>query len=203
MAGATGSGEALGAGGAPMDRADSAAAGPGAPAGRDRLDAPARGRAPHAAEVTLRPVTAEVLGAVCALELAPEQWAFVETPAVPIAQASSDRALWFRAISAGDEPVGFLMVRDAPLFGTAAPGEYDLWRFLIDRRHQRRGYGRRAMRLLLAELRARPGAVGLRRSYVPGEGGPRDFYAGLGFAETGEVIGEPGDQEVVMRLPLR
>jgi RimJ/RimL family protein N-acetyltransferase len=95
------------------------------------------------------------------------------------------------------------MVRDAPLLEPPRMGEYELWRFLIDHRHQRKGYGRRAMALLLDLLRARPGATALRLSYVPGEGGPRDFYARLGFQETGEVIGEPGDQEIVMRLPLR
>ena len=78
---------------------------------------PTRRRSPSA------PVTADTLGAVCALELAPEQWAFVETPAVSIAQAYFDRALWFRAISAGAEPVGFLMVRDPPLSGAASPGQ--------------------------------------------------------------------------------
>lgn len=41
------------------------------------------------------------------------------------------------------------MVRDAPLLEPPRMGEYELWRFLIDHRHQRKGYGRRAMALLL------------------------------------------------------
>ncbi|HEX2037208.1 MAG TPA: GNAT family N-acetyltransferase [Chloroflexota bacterium] len=42
-----------------------------------------------------------------------------------------------------------MMVRDAPLLEPPRMGEYELWRFLIDQRHQRKGYGRRAMAMLL------------------------------------------------------
>jgi diamine N-acetyltransferase len=75
---------------------------------------------------------------------------------------------------------------------------YFLWRFMIAGEHQRRGFGRRALELVVEYVRTRPGAAELRVSYVPGEGSPRDFYAGFGFVETGDV----DDGEIVMRLPL-
>lgn len=50
-----------------------------------------------------------------------------------------------------------------------------------------------------AELVRAEGATELLTSYVPGEGGPADFYARLGFVPTGEVD-EAG--EIIVRLAL-
>ncbi len=76
--------------------------------------------------------------------------------------------------------------------------EYYLWRFMIDARYQHFGFGRRALEQLIAHVRARPNATELKLSYVPAEGGPEPFYAGLGFVNTGEV----DDGENVMKLTL-
>lgn len=144
-------------------------------------------------EVTLREVTAETVRAVCTLETTPEQKRFVAPNAVSIAQAYFSDEAWFRAIYAGETPVGFLMLADQP-----AKPEYYLWRFMIDARYQRMGFGQRAMRLLIEHVRTRPGATALLTSAVPGEGGPRPFYERLGFTVTGELDGI----EEVLRLPL-
>jgi len=45
-------------------------------------------------------------------------------------------------------------------------------------------------------VRGRPGATEMLLSYVPAEGSPEPFYAGLGFVNTGEIE----DGENVMRL---
>jgi diamine N-acetyltransferase len=76
--------------------------------------------------------------------------------------------------------------------------EYYLWRLMIDAAHQRRGYGREALRLLCDRVRTRPGACELLTSAVPGEGSPRPFYESCGFIATGEV----DDGEEVLRLVL-
>lgn len=97
-------------------------------------------------------------------------------------------------IEADGEPVGFLMYADAVEAGTPEPY---LWRFLLDRRHQRRGIGQRALSAWLADLRA-AGHRTVRTSWVPERGGPEPFYTRLGFVPTGEVE----DGEVVARLDL-
>ena len=76
--------------------------------------------------------------------------------------------------------------------------EYYLWRYMIDARYQGLGFGRQALLLLIEHVRTRPDAKELLLSYVPAEGGPELFYAGLGFVNTGEVH----DGENVMRLTL-
>ena len=81
--------------------------------------------------------------------MAQEQSSYVATNAKSIAEAYFEPKAWFRAIGAGDELVGFAMVYRDP-----AAGIFYVWRFMIDARHQGRGYARRAMALLLDEARA-------------------------------------------------
>ena len=61
-----------------------------------------------------------------------------------------------------------------------------LWRFLVDRRHQGRGIGHRALTELVDRL-TREGSRSLRVSWVEGPGSPRRFYERFGFSPTGEV----------------
>lgn len=145
------------------------------------------------ATVTLRPVTAQTVRAICALEPAPDQRHFVAPNAVSIAQAYFTPSAWFRAIYAGEEPVGFIMLD----LDTSKP-EYSVWRFMIAAGHQGRGYGAAALRLAIETIRTQPGAREVLLSYVPGPGSPEGFYRKLGFEPTGQV----DDGEIVMRLRL-
>ncbi len=147
----------------------------------------------HDSVVSLREVTADTVGAILRLKVKPEQEQFVANNAVSIAQAYFEPKAWFRAIYADETPVGFVMLYDDP-----DKPEYFLWRYMIDGRYQRLGLGRQALRLFIDHVRSRPGATELLCSYVPGEGSPQPFYAGLGFVETGEV----DDGENVIRLVL-
>jgi diamine N-acetyltransferase len=143
--------------------------------------------------VTLREVTAKTVRAVCALEVAPEQRGYVAPNAISIAQAHFEPKAWFRAVYVGDEPVGFVMLHE-----DREKSEYFLWRFMIAAEHQRKGYGKRALDLVVEHLRSLPDARELRSSFVPGDHGPRDFYLRYGFVETAEV----DDGEHVIRLDL-
>jgi diamine N-acetyltransferase len=146
------------------------------------------------APVTLREVTRDNLGDVLRLKVTEEQRNFVADNATSIAQAHFyPEMAWFRAIYAGETPVGFLMLADE-----AEKQEYFLWRFMIDARYQGRGYGRRALELLVEHVRTRPGAAALGVSYVPGEGSPGPFYHRFGFADTGEV--DDGENVALLNL---
>lgn len=94
-----------------------------------------------------------------------------------------------RGIEADGEPVGFLMYADN--------GPY-LWRFLIDRRHQQRGIGRRVLMQWIEAMRA-DGHEWVETSWVSGKGTPEPLYRSVGFVPTGEIE----DGEIVARLPLR
>ena len=143
---------------------------------------------------TLREVTDENLFPVLKLNVAETQKRFVAPNDVSIAQAyfARERA-WFRAIYADETPVGFLMLSDEP-----QKPEYFLWRLMVDAKYQGMGFGFKAMKLLIAHVKTRPGAAELLTSYVPGEGCPEPFYRKVGFEETGEV----DEGERVMRLKV-
>jgi diamine N-acetyltransferase len=64
-----------------------------------------------------------------------------------------------------------------------------LWRLLIDRLHQRRGIGGRALDLVSEECR-RMGDETLLTSWTEGKGSPRSFYLRNGFEPTGTVVDE-------------
>ena len=51
-------------------------------------------------------------------------------------------------------PVGLIAIEDNP-----SAGRYNLWRFMLGRHHQRRGYGRAAVALLVSHVRTRPNAT--------------------------------------------
>ena len=143
-------------------------------------------------EVTLREVTRENLGVVLNLTVSEAQRKFVASNAKSIAQAHFyPEKAWFRAIYAGETPVGFLMLSDE-----ANKAEYFLWRLMVDERYQGMDFGRRAMLLLIEHVKTRPNATKLETSCVPGAGSPCAFYKRLGFEPTGEV----DDGEEVMEL---
>ena len=142
--------------------------------------------------VELREITAETVRQVTALAVAPDQEGYVAPNAVSIAEAYFQPKAWFRAIAAGEELVGFAMV-----YRDAEAGEFYVWRFMIDARHQGRGYGRRAVELLVEEARG-DGVERVTLSVVPGDRSALEFYKRLGFGETGNVHGK----EIELALPL-
>ena len=152
--------------------------------------------------VTLREVTRDNLRDILRLKVSPAQERLVAPNAVSIAQAHFHPEAWFRAIYAGETPVGFAMLEDWRQAPESAPEDWwrepyvGLWRFLIDARYQSLGFGAQAMRLLIGHARAAPGAKAMLLSFVPGEGSPEGFYRRFGFEPTGEV----SEGEHVMRL---
>jgi diamine N-acetyltransferase len=146
--------------------------------------------------VDLREVTAETVGQVCELSdtLSDSQKKMVAPNAYSIAQAHFEKNAWFRAVYADETPVGFVM-----LYDDADKDRVYLWRFMIAGEHQGKGYGRRALELVLEHARRRPNAREITASYVPIEGGAGPFYRKLGFEPTGAMDGE----EVVIRRSLR
>ena len=134
--------------------------------------------------ISLREVTEDNLFPVLKLRVDEAQEQFVAPNATSIAQAYFARELaWFRAVYADETPVGFLMLEDNP-----QEPEYILWRLMVDAKYQGMGFGFKAMALLIAHVKTRPGAVELKTSYAPGEGSPAPFYGKLGFVETGEIL---------------
>jgi diamine N-acetyltransferase len=141
--------------------------------------------------VALIPVTADNVDAVCELAVHERQRRYVAPAARTVAEAKEhEPGAFLRAIAVDDRPVGVLWVQ------TDEPAPY-LVRFMVDAAWQGRGVGRRAVALLLDELRA-AGHAELELSYVPGEDGAERFWLNCGFQPTGRVHGG----EIVVRMDL-
>ncbi|MCL2619926.1 MAG: GNAT family N-acetyltransferase [Defluviitaleaceae bacterium] len=104
-----------------------------------------------------------------------------------------------------DMPVGFMMVAYDPPHKFAninnnGQAFYYLWRLMIDDAHQNKGYGRAAMKLVIAEAKAHAHgeANAFYTSVVPESTVTPSFYGSFGFVKTGEI----DEGEEVMRLEL-
>jgi len=132
--------------------------------------------------LSLREVTESTVRTICNLEVAEHQESFVAPNAVSIAQAYFNKNAWFRALYHDDTPVGFMMLHQ-----DLDQGQYYLWRFMIDKNHQGKGYGKEAMGLIIEHVKQSPNAMELTLSCDPGDDGPENFYKKLGFEFTGEI----------------
>ena len=157
-----------------------------------------------AVAVTLEEITAENREAVLALRIVPGQDRFVSSVRDSLAEAAEypHARPWYRAVFASGEPagpVGFVMVSwNCEPQPPEIIGPWFLWKLLIDKRYQGRGYGAAVVRQI-AELVRAEGATELLTSYVPEDGGPAGFYQRLGFEPTGEL---DATGEVIVRLRL-
>ncbi len=149
--------------------------------------------------VSLREITADTVRAINRLDVKPEQQGQVARNSESLAQALFSPEAWYRAIYAGDDPVGFVMLYDESLRATppGRPQAY-VWRFMVDARFQGRGIGAAALEQVIAHVRARRVFASLFVSYVPGPASPEAFYLRAGFRHTGTV----DEGEVVLELPL-
>ena len=151
------------------------------------------------ARVAFRKITGKTVRTICGLSVSEEQKRFVAPTAVSIAQAYFAKSAWFRAIYADETPVGFVMLAEVP-----ERGKHYLWRFMIDARYQGKGYGRRALELVIRHVRKDPKAKALYLSVVRAKGSAEDLYRSFGFDFAGKVEGteQEGGTEHVMRLDL-
>jgi diamine N-acetyltransferase len=156
----------------------------------------------HLGPVSLREITDANRRAVEQLSVTNEQANYVASNAESLLEAAAtpNARPWYRAVYAGEIPVGFVMISDSiPATFPEYLGPYFLWRLMIDTRWQGRRYGTAALDLVVDYVRNRPDARYLLCSLVPGTvGSPRGFYLGYGFRLRGDWF----DGEEVIELPL-
>jgi GNAT superfamily N-acetyltransferase len=151
--------------------------------------------------ITLREITEDNSESVLALRCTPDQERFVTSVVDSLAEAADypQANPWFRAVYAGERPVGFVMLSwDVEPQPPEIIGPWFLWKLLIDYRHQGLGHGQEVVRQIVELVRAQ-NATELLTSHVPGEGSPAGFYARLGFVPTGELDPEG---EIILRLTV-
>ena len=97
------------------------------------------------------------------------------------------------AIYADDIMVGFIMM------GFYIPkGVYTVWRLMIDKRFQGKGYGRAALLLAIKYLEEKYNVSEIYLSFCPENSVAEELYSSVGFQRTGEIE----DTEIVMCLKV-
>lgn len=135
-------------------------------------------------EITLREITKTTVWEVLQLEPSADQKQFVASNAESIAEAyfQQDYA-WFRAIYSDECPVGFIMIGMDPKDDFCF-----LWRFMIDKKYQRKGFGKKALENVCEYLQSKTKFRKIITSYHEANGDPSGFYKKMGFIEGDEVV---------------
>lgn len=131
--------------------------------------------------VELRMITPENYEDVLALRVSDAQKGFVPTVTESLAQAwvYRDTAYPF-AVYASGEPVGFIM-----LGYYEEKKQYTVWKFLIDEMHQRKGYGKAALRAAIEWLQQTFHVTEVFLGCVHENYAAERLYASVGFMRTG------------------
>ena len=148
---------------------------------------------PERPDISLRPVTADNMGALVKLEVGDKQKDLVTANIDSMAESLVYPHLKSWGVYLGDEPVGFVMLEE-----DGCKDSYFLWRLMVADGLQCKGYGQQAMEAIIEYLRRRTNATELRTSCEPGVHGPEGFYLGLGFEPNGEIL----EEEAVLVLKL-
>ena len=146
--------------------------------------------------VTIRPIDEGNFLDAFRLELSLGQEKYVSGPIRSLAHAYVYREQCQPfGIYAGERMVGYVMV----IYDYDIP-EYDIWHMMIDRAHQGRGYGKKALERCLEYIRTKPfgGSNRVALTCHEGNSAALGLYAGLGFLPTGQRDGE----EIELALEL-
>ncbi|MFT5291625.1 MAG: diamine N-acetyltransferase [Planctomycetota bacterium] len=145
--------------------------------------------------VELRVLTRETYLPILRMKIDEVQAKMVASNAMSLAQASFHSEARPFGLFAGELPVGFVMFS----VEEQEKGNLWVWRLLIAKEHQRKGFGKQAMQAIIQHARGQDGIRELKLSHVdslPGSPGP--FYRSFGFEYTGEL----DEEERIMRLEL-
>jgi len=157
----------------------------------------------------LKKINRKNVGEILKLEVFDNQKRFVAPNNISIIEAylaiTENNDVFTFGIYNDDAPVGFLMIGfDVNSDDEGAPkiakGNYNIWRFMIDKKFQGKGFGKKAMNLALEFVNTFP--CGTAKycwlSYESDNYVARQLYQSVGFVETDEKDGE----EIVAILKL-
>lgn len=133
--------------------------------------------------IELREITSTNLEEVLELEVSKDQEKFVSSTSYSLAQAYVYRKNAFPfAIYADDILVGFIM------FGFyESRNQYTLWKFLIDKSHQKKGYGKAALLLGIERMKDEHNITEMYTGVSLGNEVAECLYKSIGFRLTGLV----------------
>ena len=144
--------------------------------------------------IHLKEVTKENIDEVLELSVREDQKSFVSTTAESLAQAYAYKETAFPfAVYNDEEMVGFIMMGYYE-----AKHYYTLWKFLIDKNHQHKGYGRKALELGISFMKDKFDIKEIYTGVAPGNSVAKSLYSSVGFKDTGLI--EFNMEEMCLKL---
>lgn len=118
---------------------------------------------------------------------------FVASNALSIVQSVYETGWITRGIEVEDKLIGFTM------YGLdEETSNYWLCRFMIDHQSQGKGYGRKAIELILNEIKQLDGCESIYLSTEPDNETAIKLYESLGFQKTGKI--NEGEAEFMLKI---
>ena len=137
--------------------------------------------------INLIDITEANLKSIIDLNVSERQKDQVAPNSVSIAQGNYSKSAWFKGIFNDDVAVGFVM-----LDLITEEKECFLWRFMIDKKYQGKGYGKIALTQVIDYVKSLKAFDSIKTSYVTGKNGAEGFYKNFGFIQSEEVIKDFG-----------
>ena len=128
--------------------------------------------------INLREITKANLISIIDLDVKENQRDQVAPNAVSIAQGHYSNSAWFKGIFNNNLAVGFVM-----LDLSTKENKWFLWRFMIDKKYQGKGYGKIALTQVIDYVKSLKVYEEIKTSYVPVENGAEGFYKSFGFMD--------------------
>ncbi|MBO5165243.1 MAG: GNAT family N-acetyltransferase [Lachnospiraceae bacterium] len=133
--------------------------------------------------VELRTITKENLEEVLDLSVSEHQKSFVSSTAYSLAQAYVYHETAFPfAVYADDTIAGFIMMGYYEV-----KKQYTLWKLLIDKNQQNKGYGREALKQGIIYLKNKFDVKEIYTGVALGNEKAKHLYSSIGFEETGFI----------------
>lgn len=155
--------------------------------------------------IEFRKISWENFGECVKLQPKEDQRSFVATNLSSLAEAyvaltNNECIPMPYAIYHNDIMVGFIMLSYNYANEDNAESAYWVWRFMIDRNYQGRGYGKEAIKKAIELIRTFPKgeASMVLLSYEPDNLVAKALYRSVGFVETGDIE----DGELVAKLTV-
>lgn len=146
--------------------------------------------------IHLKEITKDNIDDVLALRVREDQKSYVSTNAESLAQAYVySETAWPFAVYDDETLVGFIMMGYYE-----AKQYYTLWKFMIDRNYQGRGYGKKALELGLNFVREQFHPDTVYTGVAPGNYVAKGLYESVGFVDTG--FREFGMEEMCKRFGM-
>ena len=144
-------------------------------------------------EIILKEICKENWEECIELEVEENQESFVAPNSYSLLQSKYEDGAYPMGIYDGETMVGFLMY----CFDEDT-NKWWMCRLMMDKKHQGKGYGKKAIELFLDLMKKEKGNIAVCTSFEPENTVANKLYESMGFRKTGEIL----EGEVVMKIQL-